>query len=155
MGLAELAEEHAWLEDLTWRFGANLELTVDFKIVHAGEIFPLTLSFPAYFPDVPPLVTPSDGKRISGHQYTAGGELCLEFRADNWDTSFTGRMMVESAHRLISGERDPTKPEPLPSAHAYDLGRDLRGTTLRFLCTPNLFVRLNELCARPNGRDAP
>lgn len=145
MGLAELAEEHAWLQDLTWRFGANLELTVDFKIVHAGETFPLSLSFPAYFPDVPPLVTPMDGKRISGHQYGAGGELCLEYRADNWDISFTSRMMVESAHRLISGERDPTTSEPVPSAHAFDLGRDLRGNVLRFLLTDNLWARLNAL----------
>lgn len=143
--LADLAEESAWLQQVNWRLDGDLEIAVDFAIVHGSETFPLTMSFPAYFPDVPPLVTSRDGKLISGHQYGAAGELCLEFRADNWDASFTGRMMVESAHRLISGERDPIKPEPVPSAHSYDLGRDLRGTALRFLCTPLLLFRLTHL----------
>ena len=60
--------------------------------------------YPSYYPDTPPSVYVRDGQQISSHQYGPDGELCLEWRADNWDPRVTGAMMIESAYRLITGE---------------------------------------------------
>jgi sulfur-carrier protein adenylyltransferase/sulfurtransferase len=79
IGLADLAEAATWLGNVRWRLESELRLAADFDIHHSGETFPLMLIYPPYFPDVPPLVLPADGRQISGHQYGAGGELCLEF----------------------------------------------------------------------------
>jgi sulfur-carrier protein adenylyltransferase/sulfurtransferase len=46
-------------------------------------------------------------------------------------------MMIESAHRLIAGERDVDAP-PLPSAHNVSIGQSVRGSSFRFLVTPPL-----------------
>lgn len=46
-------------------------------------------------------------------------------------------MMIESAHRLIAGERDVDGPE-LPSAHFVSIGQSARGSYFRFLVTPPL-----------------
>lgn len=70
----------------------------------------------------------------------------LEYRADNWETSITGAMMIESAHRLIAGEREVDAPE-LPSAHFVSLGQSLRGTIFRFLLTPGTEESLKSLDA--------
>ena len=145
IGLADLAEAATWLGNVRWRLESELRLAADLDIHHSGEAFPLTLIYPPYFPDVPPLVLPADGRLISGHQYGAGGELCLEFRADNWDPSITGAMMVESAYRLISGERDPANLTPVPSAHERNVGRELRGTKFRFLVSPQALRELHKL----------
>ena len=82
------------------------------------------------------MVKPRDRQRLSSHQYGSGGELCLEFRSDNWDPSITGAMMVESTHRLLAGERPaPDAKAIVPSAHQSTLGQRLRGTVGRFLLT--------------------
>ena len=47
-----------------------------------ADTFQLDLRYPQLFPETPPSVIPRDGRRISGHQYGRGGELCLEFRPD-------------------------------------------------------------------------
>lgn len=132
--LAELDEQVGWLSGVTWSMGDHLQLNVEFDIEHDGEVFGLSMSYPATFPDTPPMISPRDGKRLSWHQYGAGGELCLEFRPDNWDSSITGSMMVESAYRLLSGERPMGDDRGIvPSAHQASIGRDLRGETMRFV----------------------
>jgi hypothetical protein len=134
VALADMCEQESWLSDLTWRVRDNLQLCADFDIRHENEVFRLTIEYPSSFPDTPPSVTPRDGRRISYHQYGAGGELCLEYRPDNWDPTFTGAMMVASAQRLIAGERpaDGSAGEVI-SAHRSSVGRDLRGTSARFI----------------------
>ena len=116
--IAELAEEADWLQSAKWRLTDDLQFVADFDIVHLGASYPLSLTYPHFFPAVPPQVTPRDGARISGHQYGAGGELCLEYRPDNWEPQFTGAMMIGSAYRLLSGEvpqmvRSPMSPAPI------------------------------------------
>lgn len=142
--LAELAEAVTWLGAVSWQIGAGGVLTADFDIEHDGTTFPLVMTYSAFHPDAPPTLTPRDGSRLSGHQYGAGGSLCLEYRADNWETGITGAMMVESAHRLIAGERGAGEAE-VPSAHRVSVGQRIRGHTLRFLLTEAAEDRLRAV----------
>jgi molybdopterin/thiamine biosynthesis adenylyltransferase/ubiquitin-protein ligase len=135
----ELREREAWLSAATPRPFKDLKFAFEFGVVVNDETFPFTLEYPAFFPASPPLVIPRDGRRLSDHQYGDGGELCLEHRADNWDPSFTGAMMVASTYRLLAGER-PAKDErgDVPSAHEVSPGQRLRGRSCRFLSTSDL-----------------
>ena len=83
------------------------------------------------------MVLPRDGRQLSGHQYGDGGELCLEYRADNWDPSVTGAMMMASTYRLLAGEH-PARDAwaVVPSEHRTSLGQELRRSACRFLLTP-------------------
>lgn len=135
-GLEALRDREAWLLSFTSSLLKGLRFVVDFDIEVNGEPFQFALEYPVFFPDTPPKVTPRDGRRLSNHQYGAGGEMCLEYRSDNWDPSITGAMMVESTYRLLAGER-PTVNERavVPSAHQSTLGQRLRGTSFRFFLT--------------------
>jgi sulfur-carrier protein adenylyltransferase/sulfurtransferase len=84
---------------------------------------------------------------VSGHQYGAGCELCLEFRADNWSPVITGAMMIESAHRLLVEEVDDTA-EPVLSAHRTTLGQEIRSSSLRLLISlsANVFLQTIAVC---------
>jgi len=153
-GVETLVEQVAWLDNAKPRLRKDFRLAFDFDLVVNGETFPFTLAYPALFPDTPPSVLPRDGQRLSDHQYGDGGELCLEFRSDNWDPSVTGAMMIESAYRLIAGERpDIDRRAIVPSAHHTSLGQQLRGWHCRFLLTRSF---LAYVAALPEGayRDA-
>lgn len=143
-GVADLAERVSWLKGVRWHLSNGAALAVDFEIEHDGDSVPLTMTYAEFHPNSPPIVLPRDGSRLSNHQYGAGGNLCLEYRADNWETSITGAMMIESAHRLIVGERDADGPE-LPSAHAVSLGQSVRGSYFRFLLTQEMEERLEAI----------
>lgn len=142
--VAELAEREDWLKNLRWYFSDSAALAVDFEIYHDVQSVPLTMTYAEFHPNAPPVVVPRDGSRLSNHQYGAGGNLCLEHRADNWETTVTGAMMIESAHRLIAGERDVDGPE-LPSAHSVSIGQSVRGSYFRFLVTSPLEERLKAI----------
>ena len=142
--VADLAERVNWLRRVRWYLSNGAALAIDFEIEHNGESVPLTITYAEFHPNAPPIVVPRDGSRLSSHQYGAGGNLCLEYRADNWETAITGAMMIESAHRLIAGERDVDGPE-LPSAHAVSLGQSVRGSSFRFLLTTPLEERLKAI----------
>jgi molybdopterin/thiamine biosynthesis adenylyltransferase len=53
-------------------------------------------------------------------------------------------MMIESAHRLLAGERTAAA-VPLPSAHSVSLGQSVRGATVRFLLTAGIKRQLERL----------
>lgn len=142
--VADLAERVNWLKSVRWYLSDGAALAVDFEIDHDGRSVPLSMTYPEFHPNAPPIVIPRDGSRLSSHQYGPGGNLCLEHRADNWVTTVTGAMMIESAHRLIAGERDVDAPE-LPSAHYVSLGQSVRGSFFRFLMTPPLEERLKAM----------
>jgi molybdopterin/thiamine biosynthesis adenylyltransferase len=142
--IADLSERVNWLTGVRWYLSDSAALSVDFEIEHDGKSFPLTMTYASFHPNAPPIVLPRDGSRLSSHQYGAGGNLCLEFRADNWVTTVTGAMMVESAHRLIAGERDADGHE-LPSAHHVSIGQSVRGSNFRFLLTPAAEERLKSI----------
>lgn len=134
-----LKERSPWLSTAAPRLLRGLKFAIEFDVMVNAETFPFALEYPAFFPETPPSVTPRDGRRLSEHQYGAGGELCLEFRSDNWDPSVTGAMMIESAYRLLAGERpDGGARAVVPSAHAVSLGQELRGSYCRFLVTRGL-----------------
>ncbi len=143
-GVADLTERVAWLKGVRWHLSNGAALAVDFEIEHDGNSVPLTMTYAEFHPNSPPIVLPRDGSRLSSHQYGTGGNLCLEYRADNWETSITGAMMIESAHRLIAGERDVDGPE-LPSAHAVSVGQSVRGSYFRFLATRQMEERLRAI----------
>lgn len=142
--IADLAERVSWLSGLRWYLSDGAMLSVDFEIKQDDQSFPLTMTYGAFHPNAPPIVVPRDGARLSSHQYGAGGNLCLEFRADNWETPITGAMMIESAYRLIAGERDVEGPE-LPSAHHVSIGQSVRGSPFRFLVTTSAEERLKAI----------
>ncbi len=142
--IADLAERVSWLSGVRWYLSAGLALSVDFDIEHDGQSFPLTMTYAAFHPNAPPIVLPRDSSRLSSHQYGAGGNLCLEYRADNWETAISGAMMVQSAHRLIAGERG-TDGYELPSAHQVSIGQSARGSRFRFLVTTTVAEHLNSI----------
>lgn len=137
--LEALRDREPWLLSIKPTLQKNLNFAVEFVIELNGVSSPFTLEYPAFFPDTPPIVTPHNDQRISDHQYGPGGELCLEYRADNWDTAITGAMMVASTYRLLSGERSSGEERAeVPSAHRSTIGQRLRGTRNRFLLTAGL-----------------
>jgi sulfur-carrier protein adenylyltransferase/sulfurtransferase len=132
----ELREREAWLSAAAPRLLTKLKFAFDFDVSVNGETFPFSLEYPALFPATPPLVIPRDSRRLSAHQYGDGGELCLEYRPDNWDPAFTGAMMMASTHRLLAGERPPDEERAaVPSAHRTSQGQELRRFGCRFLLT--------------------
>ena len=112
---------------------------MEFDINVNREVLPFVLRYPSLFPQIPPSVLPRDGRRHSRHQYGTGGEMCLEYRPDNWDPSVNGAMMIGSTYRLLSGEQ-PSQGERavVADAHWTTLGQQLRDAKARFLTTPGL-----------------
>jgi len=141
-----LRERWDWLSMATPRLRDGLNFAFDFDVTLDGEIFALRLEYPAFFPETPPSVVPRDGRRLSQHQYGSGGELCLEFRSDNWDPAITGAMMIESAYRLLVGERLSAEGDSIvPSAHSASLGQELRGWNSRFLVTHGFAAHVAQM----------
>jgi molybdopterin/thiamine biosynthesis adenylyltransferase len=138
--IARLEQTTDWLQKVRWRLD-GLKLLLDFEIVEAASRWRLVMHYPDFFPSIPPQVFNADGERLSGHQYGLSGELCLEFRPDNWELSWTGAMMIESAHRLLVGECAELAGHGVPSAHAVSEGQRLRWTYLR-LAIPEEPLRL-------------
>lgn len=131
--VSDLAEQNQWLTNVVWRLAANLQLVTDFELLVGDQSIPLTLTYPDFFPDTAPSVVPRDGVRLSGHQYGAAGELCLEHRPDNWSPEITGAMMIESAYRLLSVEQ--VTGQPAESDHRTLPAQRVRTAALRFLCS--------------------
>lgn len=140
--IAALAEGSASLRVARWHLKDNLTVAVDVEVAADEGWQPLTLTYPEFFPSAAPDVTPADGRRLSGHQYGDGGELCLEIRPDNWEPEFTGAMMLASAVKLLSGESAGPEAPPLPSAHASTLGQRSRTEGCRFLLSPGVTGQL-------------
>jgi len=104
--LETLVSSVNWLISIGWRIDNKLRLIWDADIVTPARVFPISVRYPNHFPHSPPLVLPRGiEERWSGHQYGAGGELCLEFGPDNWHPDLTGADMAASAHRLLVAEQ--------------------------------------------------
>ncbi len=140
VAISELAEQNPWLTNVKWNIAGNLRLTADFDLQVEERQIPLTITYPDYFPDVPPFVVPRDGRRLSGHQYGEAGELCLQFRSDNWTPDITGSMMIESAYHLLLSEQDTGK--AAPSEHRVPPAQRARGAVFRFLYSPDVLAGL-------------
>ena len=137
--IEDLQANAQWLVRIKETLLKGLVFAVEFDIDLNGETLPFVLKYPSLFPDVPPSVYPGDDRRHSSHQYGRGGEMCLEYRSDNWDPSVTGAMMIASTHRLLSGEQ-PSLDERavVPDAHRASLGQQLRSAKGRYLTTGRL-----------------
>lgn len=131
--VGDIANRNTWLLNVAWRFATDLRLAADFDLEIGERTVQLTLVYPDFFPDVPPSILPRDNVRLSGHQYGAAGELCLEYRSDNWTSDITGAMMIESAYRLLSSEQETG--QAAPSDHRTLPSQWSRGSLLRFLCS--------------------
>src|SRR5208282_2327138 len=141
-----LLEQQPWLSTATPRLTENFALAFDFDLIVNSETLSFTLQYPAFFPETPPLVIPRNGRQLSNHQYGIGGELCLEFRPDNWEPSVTGSMLIESTHRLLSTEKSALEQRAIvPSAHSVSLGQELRGWVCRFLLTRSVIQHIADL----------
>ncbi len=138
--LDALVSSADWLVPGEWRIDNSLRLIWDSQIVVGDRTFPVSLCYPNHFPHSPPLVLPrGKPERWSSHQYGPGGELCLEFGPDNWHPDLTAADMIQSAHRLLQGERPESGASGLvPSRHSTTLGQNLRGTRTRLLVTRSL-----------------
>jgi molybdopterin/thiamine biosynthesis adenylyltransferase len=135
--LDALASSADWLIPVSWRVDAELHLIWDADIVAPAGVRPISLRYPNHFPHSPPLVLPRGvTERWSGHQYGAGGELCLEHGPDNWRSELTGADMISSAYRLFTGEEPlPGQSAEVASRHATTTGQNLRAEHTRFLAT--------------------
>lgn len=129
--ISDLTEQSPWLTNVAWRVAENLQFVADFDLQVGEQSIPLTLTYPDFFPDTAPSVVPRDGVRLSGHQYGAAGELCLEHRPDNWSPEITGAMMIESAYRLLSVEQETGL--PAESDHRTLPAQRVRTAVFRFL----------------------
>lgn len=152
LALADLAARADWLEAGRRRFDDEARVIFDF-VIRVGDVaYEARLRYPLTFPLSPPTVGSRDGSCTwSMHQY-GNGDLCLEYRADNWTPDILGAEMIESAYRLLSGENPaPGVRADVPSAEALSEGQRLRGRKSRLLLT----VRSEELLARmPSGEGA-
>lgn len=141
--IGELAERSPWLVNVVMRPADNMRLAFDFDILVGERTIPLTLLYPEAFPDAAPSVLSRDGERLSGHQYGPDGELCLQYRPDNWTSDVTGAMMIESAHLLISSEGQTG--EPAPSEHRATRAQLMRHSHRRLLFSADTVDGLSRL----------
>lgn len=144
--VSDLADRSPWLSNVSWRLASDFKIAADFDLEIGGQGIPLTLTYPEFFPDAPPSIVPRNGIRLSAHQYGAAGELCLQYRPDNWTSDVTGAMMIESAYRLLSSEQ--TTGEPAPSDHRTLPSQRTRGAWLRFLYSSNVWAGLSMVAER-------
>ena len=138
--LEQLASMVNWLVPGQWRMDEMLRLVWDAEVMARGQVWPVSLRYPNHFPHSPPLVLPRDANaRWSGHQYGTGGELCLEYGADNWYHALTGADMIKSTQRLLEGEASVSSaPTAVASRHSTTLGQELRNRRFRLLVTREL-----------------
>tara|TARA_B100002003_G_scaffold241825_1_gene263998 strand:+ start:1204 stop:2925 length:1722 start_codon:yes stop_codon:yes gene_type:complete len=149
LSITELEATVDWLQVFRWQIRADLAMCVDFQVTNSDEEFAFQMVYPSVFPDTPPMVYTKDRTRVSLHQYGADGELCLEYRPDNWKPSVTGADMIVSCQKLLLEER-PEQGKMLyaRSAHVASLGRDMRSKHFRFLITEHDIKILNALNER-------
>ncbi|GGA02846.1 ThiF family adenylyltransferase [Dyella caseinilytica] len=145
--LNELAARSEWLTLGELRVNGNLRLEQEFEVNLGHRQVAFILRYPDSFPFSPPSVFPRDEQyRLSGHQYGPGGELCLEYRADNWSPEFKGWQLVQSAYNLLSGENPaPGERGEVPSAHALTEGQRTRTSASRLVMNSNLAVVFEAL----------
>ena len=124
-----------WFRNPSWSVDEEFRLTLNFDLQLARGRFPLRLTFHKTFPASPPSIRPADGEaRLTGHQYGAGGDLCLEIRNDNWTPDVAGADLINSARRLLEAEAPGEDGAPVhaPSAHDFPNTLQLRSKPTRF-----------------------
>jgi hypothetical protein len=146
IAIETLAAEADWLTDLHWGFDQQARLRLQFTIVVGQQSYALWMTYPDFFPFTPPDISPVESdRRLSSHQYP-NGNLCLEYRPDNWEPHFTGADLIRSAHRLISTEHPAEgPPQRVQSAHSLTKGQELRSEPCRYLVTADIRQFINTM----------
>lgn len=142
----ELERTSGWLSNIHW-FLKGACLALDATLTAYGRPYQIRLTYPEFFPAIPPVVKPQKGsEHWSDHQYV-GGTLCLEWGPDNWEPAVTGAMMLESAFRLLSTEasENPDGGRPAPSRHELTTGQELRDRYSRVLIGHELLEQLRKI----------
>lgn len=130
-----------------WVRGPDAEPRVQVELALGSRTLELEIRFPHHYPDGCPSVRPIPYEtRISGHQYTRSGILCLELGPDNWHPQYTSADMVRSAWRLVLHEVLATLgPHEIPSRELVRLADRLRGADGLLLRTAAFEARLGTL----------
>lgn len=135
--LFKLAATSEWLRDSQLSQNRDGLLTWSFTLMIGDRHISLNLVFPALFPDLPPFVLPSDDTvRLSQHQYGEGGELCLQYRPDNWHPDCKSTDVVRSAKALLEATPKDDLHSDVESAHPSDLSSVLARCSCRFMLPP-------------------
>ncbi len=153
--LEELEKSRDWLESVAWRFSKNGPIVELLIKISEGQEHPLQLSFPEYYPSTPPSISPTLEQSLSGHQYGAGGELCLELGPDNWNgDQHWAADLVESAHRLLSLEstNNTDATVTIPSRHEITQGQEHRNDAFRLVVSEAFQEALDALPVTENLR---
>ena len=137
-----------WVSRAEWHVDeATGAVTADVDFEAGGQLREAKLVFPFVYPFCPLQVMPrADGVRWSKHQWP-NGELCLEFRADNWRDTFDARDMLQSARRLLDTEAtcdDAGVPLQVVSAHRVTEGQILAWHALHLVMTDTLKAELGR-----------
>ncbi|ETT74127.1 hypothetical protein C173_10016 [Paenibacillus sp. FSL R7-277] len=131
--LEELQKYVDWLLGLEWDLEGK-KLVVRASIAAHSHQYNIKLTYPDFFPALPPNVEPdSFDKFWSSHQYSSGA-LCLEWGPDNWHPDVTGAQMIESTFRLLSMENPlgtASEKDVVPSRHYQTSGQSLRSEVFR------------------------
>lgn len=135
-----------WVRRAEWHVDeATGTVTADVDFEAGGQLREAKLVFPFVYPFCPLQVMPREaGARWSGHQWP-NGELCLEFRADNWRDTFDARDMLQSARRLLDTEAmcdDAGIPLQVATAHQITEGQALARQLLRIVMSDALKTEL-------------
>ncbi len=143
--LEKLEQSVDWLS-IKYTHSADDELfEVQFNIDAHGKIYEGKMAYPAVFPNSPPILRPRNAEeRWSGHQYAAGGSLCLQWRSDNWNSNVTGAEMLLSVYELLQTEKNPVSITMAPSAHSITEGQAFRSSYFRAVVTNNFLDSINE-----------
>ncbi len=149
----QLRTSSQWLIHAQWATDRHLYL--DAVIRAHGHDYPVRLDYPAYFPDVPPTIRPTNAQfRWTSHQYGGiNGPLCLQWGPDTWLPEVTGAQVLESAYALFHqenpmGQGHAEYANPAPSRHHLEAGQELRFQWGRFYVGQQL---VSVLQAQPTG----
>ncbi len=150
MAAVEALRKEGWIKRAQWQVvpdNGSLRLEIDFQA--GGALRKGWLIYPHVFPHAPPMLLPRDPEqRWSGHQWCAGGELCLQIRADNWRPRYTATDMLLSAQELLSTEGSVNadgRRGRVPSAHAFTEGQNMRLEYFRVVATPTLIAKVRGM----------
>lgn len=135
-----------WVYRAEWYVDEVLgTVTADVDFEAGGQLREAKLVYPFVYPFCPLQVMPrADGVRWSFHQWP-NGELCLEYRADNWRDTFDAGDMLRSARRLLDTEAtldDAGAPMQVVSDHRITEGQLLAWDPLHLVMTDAIKAEL-------------
>jgi molybdopterin/thiamine biosynthesis adenylyltransferase len=114
----------------------DLVLEVQLDMTVHDRVYKARMGYPAVFPNAPLYIRPRDpSERWSNHQFGPGGSLCLQWRADNWNSEVTGADIIRSAYELLHTENIPVTPGVVPSVHRITEGQRARNSYFRSIVT--------------------